>query len=208
MLHSVGYAGSSSEITTLVLILSVGLTVLAVAFTIMRVRAQRRIWQELAEQFGLAFEPGGWLSNPSISGVYRGRSLNQYVITRGTSKNRTSYTIVALGLRQPTGMTFSIYEENVFNRIGKALGKSDIQTGDQEMDDRFIIQGQPEIDMQHLLAQFNVRQRLLDTPHLNLKLDGNRLIFERQGVQTNVEYLQKVFDLLSELADGVEHAAA
>jgi hypothetical protein len=189
MLHSVGYAGSSSEITTLVLILSVGLTVLAVAFTIMRVRAQRRIWQELA-------------------GVYRGRSLNQYVITRGTSKNRTSYTIVALGLRQPTGMTFSIYEENVFNRIGKALGKSDIQTGDQEMDDRFIIQGQPEIDMQHLLAQFNVRQRLLDTPHLNLKLDGNRLIFERQGVQTNVEYLQKVFDLLSELADGVEHAAA
>jgi len=41
---------------------------------------------------------------------------------------------------------------------------------------------------------------------VNLEVDGSKLFFDQIGVLEDVEYLQFLFDLLSNLADAIEQA--
>jgi hypothetical protein len=193
-----------SDYIFLFLILTLGVMGVAVAISMARRQALLRAWQELAERNGLTFDRGSWLRMPSVLGVYRGRSVLLDTFTRGYGRNRTTFTRVRLPLKSPSGLTLEISEENLFTRIGKTFGMKEIETGDQELDARFVIKGQPENDILRLLMQGNLRQKLLETPALNIKLKDSALVYERRGQQMDGEYLQVLFSLLSDLADRVE----
>ncbi|MBI3361577.1 MAG: hypothetical protein HY023_10775, partial [Chloroflexi bacterium] len=100
----------------------------------------------------------------------------------------------------------ALYEESVFSKIGKFFGMEDVQIGDEDVDRRFIIKSRPETFAARLFTSINLRQKLLQARAVNIEVDGRELHFEQQGVETNADYMQFLFDLLSDVAEMVERA--
>ena len=178
--------------------------VLAIVFAVWRGRARTQAWEEFAAQSGLSYERGKFMRRPAISGTYRSHELRMDTFTRSSGESSTTYTQVVLSVSNPGGMQLELAPENVFNKVGRALGMQDIETGDAELDGRYIIKGQPESAVLRVLMQINLRQKLLEAKHFHVKLRDNTLRYERQGVESNPEALKSLFDLLSDLADSLE----
>ena len=168
-----------------------------------------RAWRDLAERSGLTCEAPRFvlLQEPRVFGVYRGRSLTLDTYTTGSGRSRTTYTRIRIAVDNRANGSLALYDETIFSKIGKALGMQDIQTGDEEIDKRFILKGQPETFALGVLNSINLRQKLLQARALSIHLDGPELKFSQHGVVADVERLQFLFELLSDVADGAERAA-
>ena len=193
------------SVETLVLFAVVALVVVAVVFSYLVLQSRRRAWEELAARLGLTFEPGNWIGRGmSISGTYRSQHITLDKFTRRTGKNATTYTRVVLFLKQPSQIEMEIYTEGLFSKIGKLLGMKEIQTGDEVLDQRYIIKGQPENGIAGLLASYDVRQKLAEAPALHIKVHGQEIYYEKRGFAKDENNLIALFDLITSLASGID----
>jgi hypothetical protein len=163
-----------------------------------------RVWQELAERNGLQMIGGSLFSPPRLEGHYRGRPLKLYTYTQHSGKHSHTYTIIAMQVNNPAAFKLSIFNQGLLIQIGKALGMQDIEIGDSELDRRFVFRGQPEAEVQRLLLSISLRQKLLETSGVNLSLEGQTLKQTLSGAEANPERLQFFFNLLADLADGID----
>jgi len=166
-----------------------------------------RAWEDFATRTGLAFEPGRLLGAPRVQGSYRGHSLLVDTYTVHHGKSSTTYTRIALGLNRPTGLALILYNEGVFAKLGKILGGQDIQTGDAELDERFVIKGQPEQAIRTLFVTGGWTQKLHGARAVHIEVDAQSVRFRTTGVIRDVDYLQSLLDMLGTLADSVEHVS-
>jgi hypothetical protein len=194
--------------TLLPFLIVISLLVLFGVIAYLRRQARQQAWSELAARTGLTFEPGGIFAPMVVAGNYRGRPLTLDTFTRRTGKNSTTYTRIQLGANNPSALSLAIYDENVLSKLGKALGMQDIQTGDDELDRRFTIRGQPEPMIISLLASISLRQQLLQARSVHVEVKGQQVYWQQRGAESNADYLQFVFDLLSDLAEAVGRTGA
>lgn len=189
------------------LVLAVLAVIVVIAY--LRYQARRRAWSELAARTGLTLEPAGFLGlSQRVTGAYRGRALTLDTFTRGSGKNSTAYTRIVAPVNNAASLRLALYEQGLLSEIGKLLGAQDIQTGDPELDRRFIVKGQPEDVVVRLLTLGGLDVKLLQARSLNLRLDGDQLRWEKRHVESDVDYLQSLFDLLSDLAEAVERVGS
>jgi len=193
----------SGEISIFVIL--IGLVAVIVAVNFFNSWARRAAWDELAFQNGLIFEPGNyWGKSPSLSGVYRGHSLLLDTFTRRSGNSRTTYTRIVLDVNNHTELRLSISGEGVGSKLKKMLGAKEILVGDEAIDAKFFIQGNPEMAVQRLLSNTGLRQKLLDSHSLHVELTGQRIVYEKRGFEANPENLLYLFDLLGDIGMGVE----
>jgi hypothetical protein len=186
----------------------VALVVIAV-IVFLRYQARRRAWGELAMRTGLTCEPAGFLGlSQRVTGAYRGRALTLDTFTRRSGEHSTTYTRIVVPVNNASSLRLELYEQGLLSEIGKLLGAQDIQTGDQELDRRFIIKGQPEDAIVRLLTSGGLYDKLLQARSLNLRVDGGQVRWEKRNVESDVDYLQSLFDLLSDLAEAVERVGS
>jgi hypothetical protein len=188
-------------------IFAILLLVIVVVVAYFSNKAHAQAWSELAARTGLACETGQYpWSSPRVTGNYRGHELTLSTFVRRHGKNSTTYTRIVMDVPNPTGLQLQISNEGILGKMGKALGAQDIQTSDQELDQKFIIKGQPEGVIASLLTSSSLRSRLMEIRSLNVRVDGTTLYFEKRGKELNLEYLQTLLDLFSELAQAIERA--
>ena len=53
----------------------------------------------------------------------------------------------------PEGFRFTIYRKGIFSELGKLLGMQDIEVGDPEFDEAFIIKGNDEFKVRESLRR-------------------------------------------------------
>ena len=189
----------------LILFVTVALVVVALVASYLILQSRRRAWEELAARVGLSFAPGNWLGlGMSISGTYRSQYITLDKFTRSTGKNSTTYTRIVLRLSQPTQLELLIYTEGIFSKIGKLFGMKEIQTGDEVIDQRYIIKGQPEPMIASLLQSYDLRQKLVEAPALHIKVQGQEIYYEKRGFNKDENSLIALFDLLASLAGGID----
>jgi hypothetical protein len=192
--------------TLLPLLIVVGLLVIFAVLAYVSHQARRQAWGELAARTGLTLEPGGLFSPMRVTGTYRGHALTLDTFTRRSGKSSTTYTRIRLAVNNPSALSLAIYDENVLNKLGKALGMQDIQTGDDELDRRFTFKGQPEPVIASLLTSIGLRQKLLEARSLHVEVKGQELRFEQRGAESNADKVQFLFDLLGDLAEAIDRA--
>jgi hypothetical protein len=171
-----------------------------------RLQARRRAWADLASRTGLAFEPGSLFAPPRVTGTYRQHQLTLDTFTRGSGKNQTIYTRIVIFADNRANVHLALYEEGFFSKVGKFFGREDVQTGDEEVDRRFIIKCEPEIFASRLFTSINLRAKLLEIQPINIEVDGHELHYERRGVEMEGDKLLYLFDMLIDLAEFVERA--
>lgn len=185
------------------IIVFVGIIAAAILVFFYVQRSRKQAWSNLAAQTGLTFEGVGLFSQARVTGTYRGRNLVLETFTTG-GKNSKKCTRIIASVNNTASIRLRLTGEGILAKIGKKFGGQDIQTGNTEIDKRFLIKGEPEREIQALLTSSEVRQKLLSVPVLSLEVMEGEIRCEQDSFERNTKRLQDLFELLCVLAEGIE----
>jgi|GEM_PF-1758089 len=154
------------------------------AFAIYSHKKAKERWLQFAHTYGLNHTPAGWGSQSHMSGWFDGIYVHIGTVTRGSGKNRHTYTqfqAMLAGGAMPYGL--QIYQETIFSKVGVFFGGQDIQIGDQQLDAAFVFKGNNPADVHRLVTIPAVRGALFDmlSRQPNFVLDANRVLVEKNG---------------------------
>ncbi len=139
-------------------------------------------------------------------------TLDTYTVSTG--KSSMTYTRMRAPYVNPEGFRFTVYRKGLFSELGKLLGMQDIEVGDPEFDEAFIVKGTDESRVRELFADAEVRSLLLAQPQVRLEVidsegwfgpsfpEGvDELRFQVVGVIKDVDRLKSLFDLFAAVLD-------
>lgn len=165
-------------------------------------------WAQMAQSLGLTYtRPSSWQAG-TISGPYQDFQVQVYSFTRGSGKNKTTLTAVKTFVNPQLTLGMKVYREHAFSGIGKMLGFQDLQTGDKEFDDRFVIKGKDEAGILRLLNP-GLRQEILryDKFSSRARVDDEGAYWEKVGVVGDTALLTNVLQAQSQVVRAMSQAA-
>jgi hypothetical protein len=138
--------------------------------------------------------------------------LDKHTVSDG--ENSTTYTRLRVPFLNPAGFRFQIYRKGPFSGLARMLGMQDIEVGDTEFDEAFIIKSNDEGTVRELLASPTIRRMMLALPRVRLEIkdnegwfgakfpdDADELIFLASGVIKDVALLKSLFELFATMLD-------
>ena len=168
------------------------------------------VWRQLSEETGVEFVEGGFCKGSKVQAHVGPWTLTLDIYDDGESqatRMRAPYV-------NPEGFRFTIYRKGLFSDLGKLLGMQDIEVGDPEFDEAFIVKGTDEFKVRELFADPEVRSLLLAQPEVRLEVkdsegwfgpsfpvDVDELHFQVHGVIKEMDRLKALFDLFAAVLD-------
>ena len=172
------------------------------------------IWRELCREIGADFIEGGFWKGAKVQAHFGPWSVTLDTYTVSSGQTQITYTRMRAPYVNADGFRFTIYREGIFSGLGKLLGMQDIEVGDPEFDEAFIIQGNDESKVRDLLADPKLRALIAAQPEIHLTVkdsegwfgpsfppDVDELHFQVVGVIRDVERLKNLFDLFAVVLD-------
>jgi hypothetical protein len=168
------------------------------------------IWRQLSQEIGADLLDCGFWKGKKVQ-VHAGPwtiTLDTY--TESSGESAATYTRMRVPYVNPEGFRFAIYRAGIFSELGKKLGMQDIEIGDREFDEAFIIKGTDESKVVNLFSDAKIRQLINDQPTVLLEVkdsegwlgpmfpeDVDELRFRVQGVIKDTERLKALFELFA-----------
>ena len=176
--------------------------------------SKEEIWSQLSHEMGAEYQESGFFKGDKVVLSHREWEITLDTYTVHTGESTIIYTRLRAPYVNRDGFRFNIYRKNAFSWIGKLFGVKDIEIGDAFFDEEFIIQGEPEMLVNRLLSNVEVRQLIQSQPdiHFQVKDDEgwfgtkfpegvDELYFEVVGVIKDKERLKNLFDLFALVLD-------
>ena len=177
------------------------------------------VWRQLSREIGAKFVAGGFWKGSKVQA-----QVGPWTVTLDThtvrrhhhphSHSRVTYTRIRAPYVNPKGFRFTIYRKGFFSDLGKLLGMQDIEVGDPEFDEAFIIKGNDEAKVVNLFADAKFRRMIEGQPKIRLEVKDNEgwfgpqfpenvdeLRFQIVGVLKDIERLKALFDLFTAVLD-------
>lgn len=177
------------------------------------------LWQALLGQLGSS----PWTGDPVevVQAGWRLRLDSYRVPAESFDHTRMTIALPSLGFR------FRIHEPNAFSWVGTLFGLLDIEIGDEHFDARWVVKASSRSRIRRLLDDPELRRQIEALQHCALSLEpdesridpersddvrGNELswdelILARADLQTRVDGLQPMFDLLAATLERLEALA-
>jgi hypothetical protein len=172
------------------------------------------VWRQLGEGIGADFVQGGFWKGVKVQAHVGPWTITLDTHTESSGEHGTTYTRMRAPYVNPDGFRFTVYRQGVFSGLGKLLGMQDIEVGDPDFDEAFLIQGNDEAKVRRLLADPKLRGLIAAQPKVRLTVkdsegwfgpsfpeDVDELHFQVVGVIKDVERLKALFDLFSVALD-------
>jgi hypothetical protein len=176
--------------------------------------SKAEVWRQLSQEIGAEFVEGGFWKGQKIQVHVKPWTITLDTFTVNTQHSHVTYTRMRAPFLNPEGFRFTIYRKGIFSDLGKLLGMQDIEVGDPEFDESFIIKGNDESRVVNLFSDSKVRQMIQDQPKIRLDVkdsegwfgpkfpeDVDELHFQVVGVITDAERLKALFDLFAAVLD-------
>jgi hypothetical protein len=176
--------------------------------------SKNEVLRQLSQEIGAEFVDGGYWKENKVQA-----RLNPWTITLDFYAVRAQnqhiyYTRMRAPYINPENFRFSIYRKGIFSELGKLLGMQDIEVGDPEFDEAFIIKGNEETTVVRLFDNSKIREMIQAQPRIRLEVrdndgwfgskfpaDVDELYFRVVGVIKDVERLKALFDLFAAILD-------
>jgi hypothetical protein len=177
-------------------------------------RPEEHAWQRLCTHAGNEFISGEFLSGAKVQA-----RLTPWTVTLDTYTNygpdsRTVCTRMRAPFVSSDGFRFTIYRNGLLSTLGKLLGMQDIEIGDPQFDDAFIIKGNQESKVFDLLSDASLRKLIAAQPAFRLTIKDHEgwfgprfpehvdeLCFDEAGFIDDVERLQSLFELFAAMLE-------
>ncbi len=171
------------------------------------------VWRQLSEEIGAEFLEGGFWKGGKVQA-----QVGPWTVTLDTGYSEEDGESVVTRLRapyvNPESFRFTIYRKGFFSDLGRLLGMQDVEVGDPDFDEAFVIKGNDEDRVRLLFSDPKIRQMIQDQPQIRLTVkdsegwfgpkfpeDVDKLHFEALGVIKDVERLKALFDLFAAVLD-------
>src|SRR4051795_6897384 len=128
------------------------------------------VWRRLGEEAGAEFVAGGFWKGSRVQAHVGPWTVTLDTHTVHTGHAHFTYTRMRAPYVNPEGFRFTIYRKGFFSELGKLLGMQDIEAGDPEFDEAFIVKGSDEFKVRELLADPEVRSLMLAQPQIHLEV--------------------------------------
>ena len=167
-------------------------------------------WEPLASRNGLTLEQKGVAKRPLLGGVYRNRRLTlSYGAPASSleSSARRLYTTLRFEVNVPGSHWMSVRRIGFAEKAARSLSAQVVRTGDEDFDRQFLVMSQPPDAAIRLLANNPVARGIvasLSPGWFGVTFYRQTLSYEEEGVITDADRLQILFDRVSELADQFE----
>ena len=168
-------------------------------------------WRRLGEEAGAEFVEGGFWKGSRVQA-----HVGPWTVTLDihTGHAHFTYTRMRAPYVNPEGFRFTVYRKGLFSELGKLLGMQDIEVGDPEFDEAFVVKGTDEFKVRDLFAAPEVRSLMMAQPQIRLEVkdsegwfgpsfpeDVDELHFRAHGVIKEVDRLKALFDLFAAVLD-------
>jgi hypothetical protein len=170
------------------------------------------VWARLAEEIGGTFTKGSWWNARDRVDVTVGAwqvTLNLYIVSTG--KSTITYTQFRAPYVNADQFRFRVHRKSIFTPIGKLFGMQDVEIGDAEFDDAFVIKGNNEFKLKQLFSNQRLRDLLRVEKSVYFEVcddegwfrqrfpEGvDELRFRALGVLKDIDHLKRLFDLFAE----------
>lgn len=111
-------------------------------------------WTAVAERLGLHY------ASDQIYGSLAGQHVRLFTETRGSGKNRRTYTVAAGMVVPGFDLGLAVYRHGWMSSLGEWMGMTDITVGDPTFDTAFVVKGDEPHRVQALLAHGGLRAAL------------------------------------------------
>jgi len=172
------------------------------------------VWRQLSEEIGAEFVKGGFWKGGKVQAQVGPWTITLDTHTESSGESSVTYTRMRAPYVNPEGFRFTIYRKGFFSDLGKLLGMQDIEVGDPEFDEAFIIQGNDEPRVMTLFSDPEIRRLIGAQPKIKLKVKDSKgwfgprfpknvdeLHFQVVGVIKDVERLKALFELFAAVLD-------
>ena len=176
--------------------------------------SKNEVWRQLSEEIGAEFGKADSGRGSKVQAHVGPWTVTLDTYTESSGETHVTYTRLRAPYVNPDGFRFTIYRKSIFSDLGKLLGMQDIEVGDPEFDEAFIIKGNDEGKVCDLFANPKIRQMIQDQPKIRLEVkdsegwfgpkfpeDVDELHFQVVGVIKDVERLKALFDLFAAVLD-------
>jgi hypothetical protein len=173
--------------------------------------SREEIWRQLSAEVGADYVAGGFWKGDRVVARHGQWTITLDTVTESTGKTSYTYTRLRAPYVNKDGFRFTIYRKGFFSDLGKLLGMQDVDVGDADFDEEFIIKGADESRLRALFANPKLRALLQAQPSVYLTVkddegwfgaafpDGvDELYFHVGGVIKDVERLKSLYDLFAE----------
>lgn len=179
-------------------VMFVGIFFAIMGWTVFRRSQAKKAWSSLAGRHDMQFFDGGWFGEFGLSGTYRGVDVEVKTETRGSGKNKKTYTVYQASL--PGGVPFGliVYDEGFFSQVGKLFGGQDIEIGHPEVDDAFIIKSDHPAEVHRFFDDRRVRQAFLRlaASGQDIHVEHGQVEIDERGLETSIDDLRRNLDLV------------
>lgn len=179
---------------------------------------REQVWRQLAQEIGATYVDGGFWRGGKVEARVKAWTVTLDTYTVSTGKSSATFTRMRAPYVNPDGFRFKVYRKGLFSGLAKKLGMQDIEVGEREFDDAFIVQGHEASKVLSLLAAPKLRQMMLAQPGVYLEVkdsegvfgpkfpkDVDELYFQVGGVIRDLAVLKGLFDLFAEVLNTLCH---
>ena len=172
------------------------------------------VWRQLSREIGAEFVKGGFWKQHKVQVHVGPWTITLDTHTESSGESSVTYTRMRAPYVNPEGFRFTIYRKGFFSDLGKLLGMQDIQVGDPEFDEAFIIKGNDESKVRTLFDDPNLRRLVQAQPDIRLEVKDSEgwfgprfpenvdeLHFQVVGVIKDVGRLKALFELFAAVLD-------
>ncbi len=172
--------------------------------------SKNEVWRRLSQEIGAEFVSGGFWKGDKVQMHVKDWTITLDTYTESHGESSFTYTRMRAPYINREGFQFTIYRKGIFSGLGKLLGMQDIEVGDPDFDEEFIIKGNDEFKVRDLCANPQIRQMIKAQPEIHLELRGNAYWFGHRlpdsadvlhsqvvGAIKDIERLKSLFDLFA-----------
>jgi hypothetical protein len=176
--------------------------------------SKEEIWTQISKDIGGDYIDGGFWKQKKILYKHNQWEFLLDTYSQSNGKSSTTYTRLRVPFINKDGLYFNIYQENFLSSIGKFFGSQDIQLGDRNFDDKFMIKGNNEYQIKKLLRDSKLKELFKNQPRLHIKIMDNEgwfgqsypenvdvLYFSCVGIMKEKRALHNLFKLFTAILD-------
>ena len=159
-------------------------------------RAADEAWQAAGNRLGLRYTPiqkrlfgSKEETNRHLRGTVDGRKVRVYTYTEGSGDSQTTYTAYQVGF-PPLGLGLKIAPQGFWGKVKKAFGSQDIEVGDEQFDEAFLVKGDhPDQIAAFLTPSRRVTVSRLITEYRGATVGDDRIWWRHTRVQRDPDVI-------------------
>ncbi|MFC1563344.1 hypothetical protein ACFL6G_00345 [candidate division KSB1 bacterium] len=171
-------------------------------------------WEDFARSTRAEIVKGSLTRSDRVVTKYKSWYITLDKYTVSSQYSHQVFTRLTAYYRTTDELSFKISRKSAFYKIGRFFGIKDIETGNPDFDNAFLIQGSDSTKLMSLFSDRELRQAVSDQTSTNIQAKKARtfinrkipegvfsLVYQELGIITDIDHLKLLHELIKKFLE-------